>query len=101
MPILYLNLLKINESEICRELFDLLTSQSIFPHITLPTSLTNGGGTLIDNVFCKMNKSIKKHTSGILLNQLSDQLPCFTLLETDNIVHNSKPKFTKNIQAKR
>ena len=42
-----------------------------------------------------MNKSIKKNTAGILLNQLSDHLPCFTLLETDNIVHNSMPKFTR------
>ena len=89
-----LNLLKINESEICCEFFYLLTSQSLFPHITLPTRLTNGGGTLIDNLFCKMNKSIKKNTAGILLNQLSDHLPCFTLLETD-IVHNSKIKFTR------
>ena len=89
-----LNLLKINESEICCEFFYLLTSQSLFPHITLPTRLTNGDGTLIDNLFCKMNKSIKKNTAGILLNQLSDHLPCFTLLETD-IVHNSKTKFTR------
>ena len=33
--------------------------------------------------------------AGILLYQLSDHLPCFTLLETDNIAHNSKPKFTR------
>ena len=52
--------------------------------VTIPT---NGCGTLIDNLFCKMNKSIKKNTAGILLNQLSDHLPCFTLLETD-IAHN-------------
>ena len=71
-------------------MFGLLTSQSLFPHITLPTRLTNGGGTLIDNLFCKMKKS-----TGILLNELSDHLPCFTLLETDNIAHNSKPKFTR------
>ena len=89
-----LNLLKINENEICCEFVDLLTSQSLFLHITLPTRLTNGGGTLIDNVFCKMNKSIKKNTAGILLNQLSDHLPCFTLLETD-IAHNSKTKFPR------
>ena len=89
-----LNLLKINKNEICCELFDLLTSHSLFPHITLPTRLTNGGGTLIDNLFCKLNKSITKNTAGILLNQLSDHLPCFTLLETD-IAHNSKTKFTR------
>ena len=89
-----LNLLKINENEICCEFFDLLTSHSLFPHITLPTRLTNGGGTLIDNLFCKLNKSITKNTAGILLNQLSDHLPCFTLLETD-IAHNSKTKFTR------
>ena len=88
-----LNLLKINENEICCEFFD-LTSHSLFPHITLPTRLTNGGGTLIDNLFCKLNKSIKKNTAGILLNQLSDHLPCFTLLETD-IAHDSKTKFTR------
>ena len=62
-----LNLLKINENEICCECFDLLTYHSLFPHITLPTRLTNGGGTLIDNLFCKLNKSIKKNTAGILL----------------------------------
>ena len=89
-----INLLKLNESETCCEFFDLLASQSLFPHITLPTRLTNGGGTLIDNLFCKLNKSLKKNTAGILLTQLSDHLPCFTLLETD-IVHNSKPKFTR------
>ena len=88
-----LQLLKINENEICCEFFDLLTSQSLFPHITLPTRLTNGGGTQIYNLFCKMNKSIKKHTAGILLNQLSDHLLYFTLLETDT-AHNSKNKFT-------
>ena len=86
--------LNLNESEICCEFLDLLTSQSLFPHITLTTRLTNGGGTLIDNLFRKMSKSIKKNTAGILLNQLSDHLPCFTLLETD-IVHNSKAKFTR------
>ena len=89
-----LNLLKINENEICCEFFDLLTSHSLFPHITLPTRLTNGGGTLIYNLFCKLNKSITKNTADILLNQLSDHLPCFTLLETD-IAHNSKTKFTR------
>ena len=41
-----------------------------------------------------MNKSITKNTAGILLNQLSDHLPCFTLLQTD-IAHNSKTKFTR------
>ena len=42
-----------------------------------------------------MNNSIKKNTAGILLNQLSDHLPFFTLLEIDNIDNNSKPKFTR------
>ena len=35
--------------------------------------------------------------SGLMLHgtSLSDHLPCFTLLETDNIVNKSKPKFTR------
>ena len=63
--------------------------------VNIPITICITVTPLIDNLFCKMNKPIKKNTAGILLNQLSYHLPCFTLLETDNIVHNSMPKFTR------
>ena len=47
-----INLLKLNESETCCEFFDLLTSQSLFPHITLPTRLTNGCYNALYLIMC-------------------------------------------------
>ena len=76
-----LNLLKINEMAICSEFFDLLTAHSLFPQITLPTGLSRSNGSLIDNIFCKFQSSTSTATSGILINKLSDHLPCFILLD--------------------
>ena len=52
------NLLKLNDKELYNEYFDMLTSLSYFPKITLPTRLSGNCGTLIDN-FCLQN--ITKH----------------------------------------
>ena len=76
-----LNLLKINENGMCSEFFDLLTSHSLFPQITLPTRFSHTSGTLIDNVFCKVYQTTKATTAGILLNKLSDHQPYFVLLD--------------------
>ena len=45
-----LNILKINNDELCNYLFDLITSHSLLPKITLPTKLSQTSGTLIDNM---------------------------------------------------
>ena len=76
-----LNLLKINNDELCNEFFDLITSHSLLPQITLPTRLSQTSGTLIDNILCKAHISIKPTTAGILLNKLSDHQPCFIILD--------------------
>ena len=76
-----LNLLRnINNDELCNALFDLITSHSLLPQITLPTRLSQTSGTLIDNILCKAHISIKPTTAGILLNKLSDHQPCFIIL---------------------
>ena len=46
-----INLLKIKERPIFSEFFDILTSNSYLPKITLPTRFTDATGTLIDNFF--------------------------------------------------
>ena len=76
-----LNLLKINNDELCNEFFDLITSHSLLPQITLPTRLSQTSGTLIENILCKAHLSIKLKTAGILLNKLSDHQPCFIILD--------------------
>ncbi len=85
---------KINVNESCSEFFDLLVAHSLFPKITLPTRFANDSATLIDNLFCKLNKPTHLTTAGILLNKLSDHQPCFILLDTD-FVHHKHPTFIK------
>ena len=60
-----LNLLKINNDELCNGFFYLITSYSLLPQITLPTRLTQISGTLIDNILCKAHIYIKPATAGI------------------------------------
>ena len=54
-----INLLKVNEKEKCGEFFDILTSFSLYPKITLPTSFSQSHGTLIDNIFCKISNKTR------------------------------------------
>ena len=84
-----INLLKINEKNIVGEFFDMLISNSFYPHITLPTRFSNNSGTLIDNLFCRIDKYAKQPKSGILTKQFSDHQPCFTFL--NNVQLKDKP----------
>ena len=57
-----INLTKLNENE-------LLTSHSTCPQITLPTRVSERHGTFIDNLFCKLTKTILENRAGILIKQ--------------------------------
>ena len=67
----------------------MLISNSFYPHITLPTWFSNNSGTLIDNLFCRIDKYAKQPKSGILTKQFSDHQPCFTFL--NNVQLKDKP----------
>ena len=75
-------MLKINEQEHCSRFFDMLTSFSLFPQITLPTRFTTCNGTLIDNFFCNLTKYILESTAGILIKKFSDHQPHFIIMDT-------------------
>ncbi len=75
-----INLLKMNDKHVIIEYFDMLTSHSFYPKITVPIRLTNNNGPLIDNFFCKLTESTLDTTSGVLINRLSDHQPYFILL---------------------
>ena len=66
-----MNLLEVNNKDAITELFDLITSFSFFPKITLPTRFTNNNGILIDNFFCKLTQNTLSSYYGILLKQFS------------------------------
>ena len=67
----------------------MLISNSFYPHITLPTRFSNNNGTLIDNLFYRIDKYAKQPKSDILTKQLSDHQPCFTFL--NNVQLKDKP----------
>ena len=89
-----LNLLKINQNELCSDFLDLLMTYGMYPQITLPTRLTDKSVTLIDNLFCNFDKITKRTTAGILLNELSDHQPYF-LLSYIELIKTPVPKFIK------
>ena len=78
----------------CNEFCDLITSHSLLPRITLPTRIPNASGTLIDNSLCKVDFTIKPKTAGILLNKLSDNQPCFAILD-NTFARSHNPKFKR------
>ncbi len=60
----------------------MLISNSFHPQITLPTRFSNTRGTLIDNIFCKLNDTTLNPTAGILIDNFSDHQPYFICLNT-------------------
>ncbi len=64
-----IDLLKIALSEY----FDMLTSNSFYPQIIIPTRLSNNHGTLIDNFFYQFTNNTLDTTSGVLINEFSDR----------------------------
>ena len=89
-----LNLLKINNDELCTAFFDLIISHSLLQRITLPNIISNASGNLIDTILCTADVTIKPTTAGILLNKLSDHQPCFILLDT-TFARSHNPKFIR------
>ncbi len=89
-----IDLLKVNDEHIISEYFDMLTSYSFYPKITVPTRLTNNHGTLIDNFLCKLAKSTIHTTAGVLIKKFSDHQPYFIHLNNVQI-RDSLPVFVK------
>ena len=66
----------------------MLTSFSLFPQITLPTTFNTCTGTLIDNFFCNLTKRVLESTAGKLINTFSDHLPYFMFKDTTGLFYN-------------
>ena len=87
-----INLLKIQEREKIQEYFDLMTTHNFLPQITLPTRFSKRNGTLIDQIFCKFAGKTTTAISGILMNKISDHLPCFSSINIKK-TKKTKPKY--------
>ena len=77
-----------------QEFIDTMLSATFLPLITKPTRVTNHSATLIDNIFCNVNPLPE---SGIVLSDLSDHYPIYTLFSRSSITtkNNTKERFRK------
>ena len=75
-----IDLLKYNYCNFSTDFFNQFSSSGYTPLITKPTRITKSTATLIDNIFA--NNLIKmEHFNGLLLNDISDHFPIFTITE--------------------
>lgn len=79
-----INLLNIDSCNLTRDFFETMLSYSLCSSIFRPTRITSHSATLIDNIFS--NNFSLPFSSGILLTDISDHLPIFSILET-NLPH--------------
>ena len=75
-------LLQINENTATSDYYDVLIANGFIPKISLPTRLTDTGGTLIDNMHCKMSKVTLEAIVGIMTLKFADHQPYFIFIET-------------------
>ena len=74
-----INLLQQDAHAPTSEFLETLYSFSYFPLITKPSRISSSSATLIDNIYC--NKILdNNYFNGILVTDLSDHFPIFTLL---------------------
>ena len=89
-----INILKLNENQICSELFDSLLAHRFLPQITVPTRFGQFSHTLIDNFCFKSNNLAHKTIAGVFLKKLSDHQPYFVLIN----IKLTKERTSKYIQ---
>ena len=65
-----IDLLKLNERHIFSTFFDSMCSSGFFPHITVPTRFATNSCSLINQIYIT--------SSGVIISNISDHLPCFT-----------------------
>ena len=77
-----IDLLQHETHDCVRQFLDLMYSIGLYPLITKPTRISQNTATLIDNIF---TTDIEQHyTCGLLINDISDHLPIFTMEQNIN-----------------
>jgi hypothetical protein len=76
-----IDLLRIKEKNVYNEFFETIISNGFIPKIVFPTRITGNSSTLIDNILIKLSHNFSHTTSGVILINISDHLPCFISLD--------------------
>ena len=74
-----LDLLKSHIHSLTQEFVDINVNRKLWPVITKPTRITHTTATLIDNIIVS-ERIFTNYTSGIILEDLSNHLPCYITL---------------------
>ena len=92
---LNIDLLNHDKHRKTKEFIDALFSLSMYPLIDRPSSITEYSATMIDNIFT--NDLITDKLSGLIINDVSDHLPVFSIIK-NNIYksHGEKKCFKMN-----
>ena len=84
-----LNLLNHHNHKDTQKFLETLLENDQFPCITRPTRITHHSATLIDNIIVSSNLHFKQN-SGIILSDLSDHMPCISVLK--NVLKGNKKR---------
>ena len=74
-----LDLLNMEKHKPTQEFFNLNIDNQLFPTITKPTRITSTTATLLDNLMVNLSLN-QNYLSGILVDDMSDHLPCLLVL---------------------
>ena len=88
-----IDLMKCDSSNAPQEFIELLMTASFSPLISKPTRVTELSATLIDNIFT--NNTPPPETAGIVLSDISDHYPIFTLSPMNNKSNSPRKYATK------
>ena len=75
------------------EFVNLNVDSKLWPIITKPTRITKSTATLIDNIIVS-DEIHKRYKCGIILNDISDHLPCYLVVENFHLKYNSPAVIT-------
>lgn len=93
-----IDLLNPNKHRMTDEVINTLFSLGLYPQITKPSRITTYRATLIDNIFS--NEINNKIVGGLMLNDISDHLPVFTVYSNDFTNNNhQKIEYFKRVKT--
>ncbi|KAJ8048890.1 hypothetical protein HOLleu_01392 [Holothuria leucospilota] len=86
------NLLNLNSDSNVKDFLNLMTSHSFYPLHSLPTRITPSSTSLVDNIFTNDPRDFH---SGILIMDISDHLPVFSISKFVAHIDRGPPKPSK------
>ena len=93
-----IDLLKADTHEPTKQNIDTMLSLGLIPRISSPTRITPHSATNIDNIYS--NNIINPISSGIIINDISDHLPNFIILNSEVSRNITKPIKIRNFCAR-